>query len=160
MKLPRLLRRRSGAAAEDQQDQIMLPVLPISAEESALDLLAAMDTSVLERSNVHVANRDRRTAKGFEDIEKDRLQQATKLRPWFFGLAAVLAAVAVGTSSAMVCGVVFGGRQISDALGVAFISSLAVETLGILTIVGTYLFSHSVAKNGGAKPPEENESPL
>lgn len=115
-----------------------------------LEWLALQDTTAL-RTDVHVTAKDRKAAKNFEDIEKDRLEQATKLRPWFFGLAAGLALLAVLTSSAMVIGVVFWDRKISDALGVAFVSSLAVETLGILTIVGTYLFSHPPAKDAPEK---------
>ncbi|NKR24009.1 hypothetical protein GS479_01235 [Rhodococcus hoagii] len=117
----------------------------IATDESNPDWLALLgqkQTSDLAATDITIKRKDKKAVKAFEDIEKDRLQQANSLRPYFFGIAAILALIAVGTSSAMVCGVVFGERKINDALGVAFITSLAVETLGILTIVGQYLFKH------------------
>lgn len=129
-------------------DSSSLGAPPIQGESNAaepfddiLSRLASRDTSELKSTDVTIKREDRKTAKNFDDIEKDRLSQAHWLRPVFFVLAAALAIVAVGTSSAMICGVVFGQKNISDGLGIAFVSSLSVETLGILALVGRYLFT-------------------
>lgn len=109
--------------------------------EETLRTLGLSETSELERTDVKISNEDKQAAKKFEDIEKDRLEQAHALRPVFFWLAAALAGIAVATSAAMVLGVVFWNRTISDGLGIAFITSLSIETLGILALVGRYLFT-------------------
>jgi hypothetical protein len=68
-----------------------------------------------------------------------KAEQANDLRDSFFKLAAALAILTVCASVGLVIAVL-AGRSISDTVAVAFVSGLAVETVGILAIMAGYLF--------------------
>lgn len=115
-------------------------------------------TSELEKSDVEVEPSVRKDAQSFDDIEKDRLKQASKLRVPYFWIAAGLAGIAVVVSCVLIIGVVFFAAEVSDALGIAFISGLTIETLGVLNIVGKYLFTQSDSTQpGDARPKTEDQ---
>ena len=77
-----------------------------------------------------------------EDLRKKT--QANDLRNLFFWLAAGLAAVTVLTSAGLVISVL-AGAEIDGTVAIAFISGLAVETVGVLAIMAGYLFPRASA---------------
>lgn len=77
-----------------------------------------------------------------QELDREQLtqaQQANRLRGQFFVIANGLAGLTVLTSIGLVVATLFGA-PIADTVAVAFISALAVETVGILAVIAGYLF--------------------
>lgn len=83
---------------------------------------------------------DRRLAKSVEEAELQRLGQSNKLRPWSMGVSLLLAAALVFTSCAVALTLASQGKM-TDAIGVGFMVSLSVETIGVVAIIAHYLFA-------------------
>lgn len=93
-----------------------------------------------EPQSKHVAKKDRKLAKSVEEAELQRLGQSNELRPWFMGVALAIAGVLV-LSSCFVAIWLTIFQRMTDAIGVGFIVSLGVETIGVVTIIAHYLFA-------------------
>lgn len=102
------------------------------------DYSAATTDEIL--GDVDRSPEDSELARRITAAEASRLEQANTLRSHFFNLSSLLAKITVATSAAMVLGIVFFGLEISDGVAIAFISGLAVETIGILAVMAGYLF--------------------
>ncbi|MEB4613986.1 hypothetical protein [Leucobacter sp. M11] len=81
-----------------------------------------------------------------KDLDDKEGHQRLGFRSAYFWASIALAAITVGTSAALVVGMVFFGRGIAPGSGIepaiviAFISGLAVETIGVLLLLGGNLF--------------------
>jgi hypothetical protein len=82
---------------------------------------------------------DAQLARELQQAELERRKQQNRLRSIFFWVASGLAGATVLTSVVMVI-VVLAGADIEAAVAVAFISGLAVETVGVLAVMAGYLF--------------------
>lgn len=88
----------------------------------------------------NVAKKDKKLAKSVEEAELRRLRQSNELRPWFMGVVLAIAGVLV-LSSCFVAIWLTISKQMTDAIGVGFIVSLGVETIGVVAIIAHYLFA-------------------
>lgn len=87
-----------------------------------------------------VTKKDRELAKSVQETELQRLGQSNQLRPWFMGVTLTIAGVLV-LSSCFVAIWLTISQRMTDAIGVGFIVSLGVETIGVVAIIAHYLFA-------------------
>lgn len=73
------------------------------------------------------------------DAEAVRVEQANKLREWFFIAGIALAGACVKTSIFISSWLTVTNRM-TDTIAVAFITGLTVEVVGIVAIMAKYLF--------------------
>ncbi|MBK4179763.1 hypothetical protein GWP26_02325 [Corynebacterium macginleyi] len=92
------------------------------------------------KQSKRLKNKDRKLAKSVEETELQRLGQSNKLRPWFMGVALAIAGILV-LSSCFVAIWLTIFQRMTDAIGVGFIVSLGVETIGVVAIIAHYLFA-------------------
>ncbi len=88
----------------------------------------------------HVTKKDKKLAKSVEEAELRRLGQSNELRPWFMGVVLAIAGVLVLSSCFVAIWLTIFERM-TDAIGVGFIVSLGVETIGVVAIIAHYLFA-------------------
>lgn len=83
---------------------------------------------------------DKKLAKAVEEAELQRLGQSNELRPWFMAVVLTIAGVLVLSSCFVAIWLTIFERM-TDAIGVGFIVSLGVETIGVVAIIAHYLFA-------------------
>lgn len=88
----------------------------------------------------HIAKKDKKLAKSVEEAELRRLGQSNELRPWFMGAVLTMAGILVASSCFVAIWLTIFQRM-TDAIGVGFIVSLGVETIGVVAIIAHYLES-------------------
>lgn len=88
----------------------------------------------------HVEKKDKKLARSVEEAELRRLGQSNELRPWFMGVVLAIAGILV-LSSCFVAIWLTIFQRMTDAIGVGFIVSLGVETIGVVAIIAHYLFA-------------------
>ncbi len=73
------------------------------------------------------------------DAEAVRVEQANKLREWFFIAGISLAGACVATSIIISIWLTCTNRM-TETIAVAFITGLTIEVVGIVAIMAKYLF--------------------
>ncbi|MEO5663746.1 MAG: hypothetical protein ABIR39_10710 [Nocardioides sp.] len=108
---------------------------------AALDQALELSRQSVDRLLEDVARsaEDSDLAWNLQQAKLTRLEQANTLRNRFFVLASSLAGLTVLTSVVLVLGVLFGA-DVPTGVAIAFISGLAIETVGVMAIMAGYLF--------------------
>lgn len=124
---------------DDSED----PKTPISTDTAPSRDQAAEDSlwhKKYEPLDKNVDKDDKKLAKAVEEAELQRLGQSNELRPWFMAVVLTIAGVLV-LSSCFVAIWLTIFQRMTDAIGVGFIVSLGVETIGVVAIIAHYLFA-------------------
>lgn len=92
---------------------------------------------LINASVEELAGEDVRNSESAADV---REKQFNSLRPWLFRFGIIVSGLCVVTSVFLALAMHFCSSNMSDAVAIAFISGLTVETLGIIAIIAHSLF--------------------
>ena len=110
------------------------------------------DSSILANSNPR--NDDVKSIEdNIREVQLQELKDALKYRRWFIEWGISITSVCVGASAIILVFLTLYGKY-ETALGVAFISGLSVEVVGVAVVIAKYLFP-----SGGIKI-QQSETPI
>ena len=110
------------------------------------------DSSILANSNPR--NDDVKSIEdNIREVQLQELKDALKYRRWFLEWGISITSVCVGASAIILVFLTLYGKY-ETALGVAFISGLSVEVVGVSVVIAKYLFP-----SGGIKI-QQSETPI
>lgn len=110
------------------------------------------DSSILANSNPR--NDDVKSIEdNIREVQLQELKDALKYRRWFLEWGISITSVCVGASAIILVFLTLYGKY-ETALGVAFISGLSVEVVGVAVVIAKYLFP-----SGGIKI-QQSETPI
>ena len=119
-------------SAEELFESYNLDSLSEFADYSPINLETLINASVEE-----LAGEDVRNSESAADV---REEQFNSLRPLLFRFGIIVSGLCVVTSVFLALAMHFCSSNMSDAVAIAFISGLTVETLGIIAIIAHSLF--------------------
>lgn len=125
----------SGDDPESRRESSTISDFPITYDE-----LEEAWRANYNPANKRVNKGHKKLAKSVEEAELQRLGQSNKLRPLFMWSALAITGLLVASSCFVAIWLTIFERM-SNAIGVGFIVSLGVETIGIIAIIAHYLFS-------------------